>query len=79
MEVIGGTEMLGRTLRMALIDDNGQVYKHHHPTISRYIKHSLVGRDPRLCGLAICRIVTVLLYASGKLSDGHQANTATST
>lgn len=79
MAVIGSPEILGMTLKMSLIDDNGQVYKHHYPMISRYIKHSLVGRDPRLCGMAICRIVTVQLYASGKLTDGHQANTATST
>ena len=79
MAVIGSPEILGTTLRMTLIDDNNQVFKQHYPMISRYIKHSLVGRDPRLCAMAICRLVTVQLYASGKLSDGSQANTATTT
>ena len=79
MEVIGSPEILGMTLKTTLINDNGQVFKEHYPMITRYILHSLVGRDPRLCCTAICRIITVQLYASGKLSDGHQANTATST
>lgn len=78
MAVIGSPEILGTTLRMTIIDDNGQVYPQFHPIIARYITHSLVGRDPRLCAMAICRIVTVLLYASGKLTDGHQENTITS-
>ena len=79
MEVIGSPEILGMTLRTTLIDDNGQVFKQHYPMIARYISHSLVGRDPRLCCTAICRIITVQLYASGKLSDGHKANTASTT
>ena len=79
IEVIGSPEILGMTLRTTLIDDNGQVFKEHYPMITRYILHSLVGRDPRLCCTAICRIITVQLYASGKLSDGPKANTASST
>ena len=79
MAVIGSPEILGTTLRTTLIDDNGKVFKQHYPMISRYISHSLIGRDPRLCCTAICRIITVQLYASGKLTDGHQANTASST
>lgn len=79
MAVIGSPEILGTTLRMTIINDNGQVYPQYYPMILRYMSHSLVGRDPRLCAMAVCRIVTVQLYASGKLSDGHQANTATST
>ena len=78
MAVIGSPEILGTTLRMAIIDDNGQVHPQIYPIIARYITHSLVGRDPRLCAMAVCRIVTVLLYASGKLTDGHQENTLTS-
>lgn len=67
------------TLKMALIDENGQVFKQHHPMIARYIKHCAAGRDPTASVIGICRIVTMQLYASGKLTDGPQANTATTT
>ena len=79
IEVIGSPEILGMTLKTTLINDNGQVFKEHYPMITRYILHSLVGRDPRLCCTAICRIITVQLYASGKLTDGLKANPASST
>ena len=66
------------TLKMALIDENGQVFKQHHPMIARYIKHCTAGRDPTVSVIGICRIVTMQLYASGKITDGHQENTLTS-
>jgi len=78
MEVIGGTENLGRMLKFLLIDSDGTINKHFHPMISRYIQDSLVGRDPVNCCKGICRILTVQLYASGKMTDGHQENTLTS-
>lgn len=77
-EVIGGPENLGRMLKFLLINPDGTVNKDFYPLISRYIKDSLVGRDPVSCCQGICKIITLQLYASGKMIDGHQENPPTS-
>lgn len=65
-------------LKFLLINPDGTVNKDFYPLISRYIKDSLVGRDPVSCCKGICKIITLQLYASGKMIDGHQENFPTS-
>lgn len=73
---VASPEILGQTLRITLLDDKGSVFPHHYPLLKLYLSHSLVARDPRLVAVAITRITTVQLYATGKLTNAHQANPA---
>lgn len=74
---VASPEMLGLILKTTLRDDHGKLYPQYYPLLEQYMKHSLVSRDPRLVAVAITRIVTIQLYAAGKLSNANQANTAT--
>jgi len=61
--------MLGMILKTTLRNDNGKLFPEYLPLIRQYLQHSLVAKDPRLVAVAICRIVTVQLYAAGKLQN----------
>lgn len=74
---IASPEMLGLILKTTLRDDNGKLFPEYLPLLRRYLSHSMVSRDPRLVAVAITRIVTIQLYAAGKLTNANQANTAT--
>ncbi len=74
---IASPETLGMILKTTLRDDNGKVFPQYYPLLKRYLSHSIVARDPRLVAVAITRIITVQLYAAGKLKNADQANTAT--
>jgi hypothetical protein len=70
-------EILGLILKTTLRDDNGKLFPEYYPLLTQYTSHSLVSKDPRLVAVAITRIVTIQLYAAGKLNNADQANTAT--
>jgi hypothetical protein len=74
---IASPEILGMILKTTLRDDNGKVFPQYYPLLKQYLSHSIVARDPRLVAVAITRIITVQLYAAGKLKNADQANTAT--
>ena len=73
---VASPEILGMTLKKTILNDDGKFNNEYMPLLCLYLKHSLVARDPRLVAVAMCRIVTIQLYAAGKLSDASKANTA---
>ena len=73
---IGTTEVLGMILKKTIVGDDGKFLPEWMPLLRRYLKHSMVARDPRLVALAFTRIVTIQLYAAGKLDNANQANPA---
>ena len=73
---LASPEILGMILKTTLRDDSGKVFPAHYPLIRQHISHSLVAKDPRLTAMAILRIITVQLYAAGKLTNANQAHRA---
>lgn len=73
---IGTTEVLGMILKKTIVNDEGKLLPEWLPLLRRYIRQSLVARDPRLVAMAFSRIVTIQLYAAGKLENADQANNA---
>lgn len=74
---VASPEILGMILKTTLRDDNGKLFPEYLPLLKQYLSHSMVARDPRLVAVAITRIITVQLYAAGKLKNANQANPAT--
>lgn len=72
---IGTTEVLGMILKKTIVSNEGKLLPEWLPLLRRYIRQSLVARDPRLVAMAFSRIVTIQLYAAGKLENANQANT----
>lgn len=73
---IGTTDVLGMILKKTILSDDGKFLPEWMPLLRRYLKHSMVARDPRLVAMAFTRIVTIQLYAAGKLDNANQANPA---
>ena len=73
---IGTMEVLGMILKKTIVNDDGKLLPEWLPLLRRYIRQSLVARDPRLVAMAFSRIVTIQLYAAGKLENADQANNA---
>ena len=73
---IGTTEVLGMILKKTILNDSGKLLPDWLPLIRRYVGQSLVSKDPRLVAMAFTRIVTIQLYAAGKLENAHQAHNA---
>ena len=73
---IGTTEVLGMILKKTILSDSGKLLPEWLPLIRRYVTQSLVSKDPRLVAMAFTRIVTIQLYAAGKLENAHQAHNA---
>lgn len=73
---LASPEMLGMILKTTVKDDSGKIFPAYYPLIRQYISHSLVARDPRLTAMAILRIITVQLYAAGKLTNANQTHRA---
>lgn len=69
-------EILGMTLQMTILTPEKKFDLAWLPLLERYIKHSMVAKDPRLVAMAFTRIVTIQLYAAGKLDNADQANNA---
>lgn len=66
---VASPAILGMILKTTLRNDAGKLFSEFLPLIRQYMQHSLVAKDPRLAAVAICRIVTVQLYAAGKLQN----------
>jgi len=73
---IASPEILGMTLKKTILSDSGELLPEWLPLLRRYVKHSLVAKDPRLVAMAFSRIVTLQLYTAGKLDNANQANNA---
>ena len=73
---IASPEILGMILKKTILSDSGELLPEWLPLLRRYIKQSLVAKDPRLVAMAFTRIVTLQLYAAGKLDNANQANNA---
>ena len=73
---IGTMEVLGMILKKTILSDSGKFLPEWLPLLRRYIRQSMVARDPRLVAMAFTRIVTIQLYAAGKLENAHQAHNA---
>lgn len=73
---VASPEILGRTLKTTLMNDEGKLFKSWYPLLRLYLKHSLVAKDPRLVAIAMSRMVTVQLYIAGKLTDADPTNSA---
>lgn len=73
---IASPEILGMILKKTILSDSGELLPEWLPLLRRYTKQSLVAKDPRLVAMAFTRIVTLQLYAAGKLDNANQANNA---
>ncbi len=73
---IASPEILGMILKKTILSDSGELLPEWLPLLRRYVKHSLVAKDPRLVAMAFSRIVTLQLYTAGTLDNANQANNA---
>lgn len=72
---VASPEILGMLLQETILTPTTKKFDMAWlPLLERYIKHSMVAKDPRLVAMAFTRIVTIQLYAAGKLDNAHQAN-----
>lgn len=73
---LASPEILGLILKTTIKTDDGKINPAHYPLIRQYLTHSLVAKDPRLVAMAFTRIITVQLYAAGKLTNANQTHRA---
>jgi len=71
---LASPEILGMILKKTILSDSGKFLPEWLPLLRRYTKQSLVAKDPRLVAMAFARIVTIQLYAAGKLDNANQAD-----
>jgi hypothetical protein len=71
---VASPEILGMILKKTILNDSGELFPEWLPLLRLYVTHSLVAKDPRLVGMALCRMVTMQLYMTGKLVNANQAN-----